>query len=185
MIKRSSPISSFLKEIAIVVIGVLIAVSISNFKEQQDDEAYLEKTLLAIENEVKQSEEEVKKALETHWIVIDSLQVLMNDEKESLGELLMRLGGIQAPDIKNIGLRFFISNKAELLDYQIISELYDIEDYTNSLDEKMNLFMEFVYENINRNEKDVKLKFVYYLANIVENEKALLELYDKFKNNDK
>ena len=57
---NNSQIGNFFKEITIVVIGVLIAVSISNFKENSDNEKYIKKTLTAIDNEINQNESSVK-----------------------------------------------------------------------------------------------------------------------------
>ena len=57
---NNSQIGNFFKEVTIVVIGVLIAVSISNFKENSDNEKYIKKTLTAIDNEINQNESSVK-----------------------------------------------------------------------------------------------------------------------------
>jgi hypothetical protein len=57
--KNRNRVAYFLQEIAIVVIGVVIAVSIGNYKERKDNERYIEKTLLAVEKEVKLSQGEV------------------------------------------------------------------------------------------------------------------------------
>ncbi len=48
MKKSRQSLIYFLKEIAIVVIGVLIAVSINNLKENISNKNYLKKTMLAI-----------------------------------------------------------------------------------------------------------------------------------------
>lgn len=185
MNRNNSKISNFFKEIAIVVIGVLIAVSINNFKENYENEKYIKKTLTAIQNEINQSEAAVKSVLKRHIERIDSVQVGLYNEQESLGDLVLRLGGIQSPEIKNIGLRFFISSKAELVDYQIIAQLSDIENSTELLDVKMKRLIDFMYDNITEKDKRTKTKFNYYLENVVNSESKLLELYAKFKTENK
>jgi hypothetical protein len=47
MEKRKEHLGYILRETVIVVVGVLIAVSINNYKEKFDNEQYIEKTLLA------------------------------------------------------------------------------------------------------------------------------------------
>jgi len=57
--KKGRPILDYFKEITIVVIGVLIAVSLDNYKERVDNEKYIEKTLMAIENDIKLSQSDL------------------------------------------------------------------------------------------------------------------------------
>ncbi len=172
---------AFFKEIIIVVLGVLIAVGINNYKENYEEEKFVSKTLSAIENEIEQSELEVEKTSKKHLQIVDSIHAAIHNDNESLGQLMNRIGGIQSPDVKNIGLRFFISNKAELVEYDIISRLNDIENYTNSLHTKMNRMLDFLYENIEKKDAVIKEKFIYHLANVINSEQELLKLYDDYK----
>lgn len=65
--RKGNQILSFLKEIAIVVIGVLIAVSVGNYKERLDNQEYLNKTLMAIESEITSSQIDVDHGIiQTH-----------------------------------------------------------------------------------------------------------------------
>lgn len=171
----------FFKEIIIVVLGVLIAVGINNYKENCEEEKFVSKTLSAIENEIEQSELEVEKTSKKHLQIVDSIHAAIHNDNESLGQLMNRIGGIQSPDVKNIGLRFFISNKAELVEYDIISRLNDIENYTNSLHTKMNRMLDFLYENIEKKDAVIKEKFIYHLANVINSEQELLKLYNDYK----
>ncbi|MCK8520437.1 hypothetical protein M0D21_02595 [Aquimarina sp. D1M17] len=172
---------AFFKEIIIVVLGVLIAVGINNYKENYEEEKFVSKTLSAIENEIEQSELEVEKTSKKHLQIVDSIHAAIHNDNESLGQLMNRIGGIQSPDVKNIGLRFFISNKAELVEYDIISRLNDIENYTNSLHTKMNRMLDFLYENIEKKDAVIKEKFIYHLANVINSEQELLKLYNDYK----
>jgi len=53
---------------------------------------------------------------------------LMEYEEQNLGEMIAMLVGFQVPSIKNERLRFFISNKAELLYFELMSQLLEIEN---------------------------------------------------------
>lgn len=72
--KKKSRITYLLQEIAIVVIGVLIAVSIGNYKERGDNKRYIKKTLLAIENEIKSSQVELDTVLNRHVKLFEILE---------------------------------------------------------------------------------------------------------------
>lgn len=175
----------FLQEIAIVVIGVLIAVSINNYKENIDNKAYLEKMLLAMENEIQLSQSSVDTVLAKHFVLIDSLENSIYDDERTLGEMVASFGGVQFPLIKNVSLRFFISNKAELVDFEVISKLLEIEEHTKVLSDKMKRLGDFAYDQLNNREEETKLKFAYLLSDVIDSEEALLESYSDFLDENK
>ena len=177
--KRKGPVN-FLKEVAIVVIGVLIAVSIGNYKESLDNQSYIEKTLLAIENEIKVSQTEVDTVLERHVKLFEALEEQIDNKDQSLGELVGSAGGFQVAAVKNVSLRFFVSNKAELLEFKMISQLLEIELHANALTDKIKRLADYAYEHVNDKEEEVKLKFAYLLANVIDGEQTLLESYAAF-----
>jgi len=178
--KKRSRIGYFLQEIIIVAIGILIAVSIGDYKENKGNEKYIEKTLLAIENEIKLSQVELDTVLNKHLKLIQILENKIEDNEETLGELMMNSGGFQVASIKNVSLRFFISNKAELLEFQLISQLLDIELATNMLSDKTKRLTDFSYENLTIDNREVKIKFAYLVANVIDGEQTLLESYSSF-----
>jgi hypothetical protein len=178
--KKRSQVLSFLREIAIVVIGVLIAVSIGNYKERKDNEKYIEKTLLAIENEIRLSNSEVDTVLNKHLKLFEILEEQIDKGEQTLGELVANSGGFQVASIQNVSLRFFVSNKAELLDFKLISQLLDIELQTNLLSDKLKRLTDFAYEHVNDKEEEVMVKFAYLLANVIDGEQTLLESYSDF-----
>ena len=120
-------LTSFLREIAIVVLGVLIAVWINNWQQGIANEKYIQKTLAAIEAEIEQNRSNIDTVLTRHQKIMDYLEEHYDSTEETLGDMLIQLGGIQSPEIKNIGLRFFIANKAELVSYDVIAHLSEIE----------------------------------------------------------
>lgn len=178
--KKRSRIVYFLQEIVIVAIGILIAVSIGDYKENADNEKYIEKTLLAIENEINLSQVELDTVLNKHLKLLEILENKMDDNEEILGELIMNSGGLQVASIKNVSLRFFISNKAELLEFKLISQLLDIELATNMLSDKLKRLSDFSYDNVTKDTEEVKIKFAYLLANVIDGEQTLLESYSSF-----
>lgn len=178
--EKKSRIVYFLQEIIIVVIGVLIAVSIGNYKEKLDNEKYLKKTLLAIQNEIRLSQSEIDTVLERHVMLYEKLENGFGENEQTLGEFVSSSGGFQVASIKNVSLRFFISNKAELLDFGLISQLLDIELQTNLLADKIKRFSDFAYEHVNDSSDDIKLKFAYLLADVIDGEQTLMASYTRF-----
>lgn len=183
--KQKRGILYFLQETAIVVIGVLIAVSIGNYKEKVDNEKYIEKTLLAIENEIKDSQPDLDTVYNRHLQLFEILRDKLEgsepiDPELTLGELISSSGGFQVAFIKNVSLRFFINNKAELLEFDLISQLLEIETQSDLLKVKTARLTDYTYENIDKGGEEVILKFAYFLSNILDSEQTLLESYANF-----
>tara|TARA_R110000868_G_scaffold10374_6_gene51070 strand:- start:557 stop:1141 length:585 start_codon:yes stop_codon:yes gene_type:complete len=183
LMEKSKGILYFLREVSIVVIGVLIAVSIGNYKESEDNAQYLEKTLIAIENEIEISQIELDTVLKRHIRLYEILESEIGENDRSLGELVSGSGGFQVASIKNVSLRFFVSNKAELLEFELISQLLEIELMTGMLSDKIKLMSDFVYDHVNEGNDEVKIKFAYLLANIIDGEQTLLKAYSSFLEN--
>lgn len=178
--KIENRLGYFIQEIVIVAIGVAIAVSIGDFKEYLDNLDYIEKTLTAVEKEIKLSQSELDTVLQRHYLLIESFENAIEDNDQSLGELISVLGGVQFPLIKNISLRFFISQKADLVDFELISRLLEIEEHTNVLSDKMKRLADFAYENINNTEEESKITFAYLLYDDIDSEETLMKSYTEF-----
>ncbi len=178
--KKRSRLVYLLQEISIVVIGVLIAVSIGNYKEKVDNERYLKKTLLAIENEIKLNQVEIDTVLNRHVKLFEKLENGIGENEQTIGEFVSSSGGFQMASIKNVSLRFFVTNKAELLEFRVISQLLDIELKTNLLSDKIKRMSNFAYEHVNDRDEEEKIKFAYLLADVIDGEQTLLESYSDF-----
>ncbi len=178
--KKNNRFLYFIQEVAIVVIGVLIAVSIGKYKENTENEAYVEATLLAIENEIKTSRSDVDTVLNKHLALFEKLQTEAFNEEQTLAEFIASSGGFQVASVKNVSLRFFISNKAELLEFEIISQLLDIEFMSDLLKTKVSRLSDFAYDNINERSEEVKIKFSYLLSDVIDGEQTLLAAYQEF-----
>lgn len=183
--KERKGITYFIREIIIVVIGVLIAVSLNNLKESINNRSYIKKTLVAIEREIKLNQSEIDTVLLRHYAIIDSLEINEPEDDRSLGEMIADYGGIQTPAIRNIGLRFFISNKAELLDFEVISGLLELEMSYDLLSEKMDRLVDFAYKNFNNVDEDVKITFGYMLLDVIDSEHTILETSKLFLDSNK
>ena len=178
--KKGSQIIDYFKEITIVVIGVLIAVSIGNHKEKLDNEKFLRKTLEAIQKEIVTSQSDLDTVVSRHIGLLEKLEADFNANQMNLGELVSNSGGFQVAFVKNISLRFFISNKAELLEYDMIAQLLEIEQTTKILSDQVDRLASFVYDHINENDEEVVLKFAFLLSDVIDSEQSLLESYSEF-----
>ena len=182
---KKQDVVSFFREIVIVIIGILIALSIDNWNENRNNEKYIDKALFAIEEEIKLNKTDMHRIVQRHKETIDSVAMHLNNDKISLRQIIENSRGFQIAELKNIGLRFFISNKAELIDYEIISSLSEIEFLSEAVKMKTERLLNYLYDNMENTNESAKNKFVIYLADVVESENGLLDLYDDFINKQK
>ena len=180
--KKQKYLGYFLREITIVAIGVLIAVSIGNFKEKRDNDRYIEKTLQAIEGEVRQNQSDLDTILVRHYEMLEEIEEALegDNSEETLGEFIAGLGGFQIVTLKNVSLRFFISNKAELVDFDLISQLLGIEAQTETLSGKIERLADFAYQHINDTDPQSKITFAFMISDVVDSEENLQESYGEF-----
>ncbi len=182
---KKQDVVSFFREIVIVIIGILIALSIDNWNENRNNEKYIDKALFAIEEEIKLNKTDMHRIVQRHKETIDSVAMHLNNDKISLRQIIENSRGFQIAELKNIGLRFFISNKAELIDYEIISSLSEIDFLSEAVKMKTERLLNYLYDNMENTNESAKNKFVIYLADVVESENGLLDLYDDFLNKQK
>lgn len=175
----NKPFLSFLREVLVVVIGILIAVVLNDFQTKRTDQRYLKKAMSAIEEEVKDARLSVSEVVERHSITIDSLERYAEDSIMSLAEFLERAGGIQLATTGNVGLRFYVAGKADLLDLELVSKLADVEVSTQVLRGKMDRLLDFTYGRLTSTDAESKLLFAMHLGNVMDSETALLEHFDE------
>lgn len=94
----------------------------------------------------------------------------------------MRSKGIYIPIIKINAWKSVSNAKIDLIDYNKITTLFNIEDLKEILNDKSELLMNFLYTNINETGTDKKLTLKMIMIDIIQTEKTLqqnIELFEK------
>ena len=171
-------IISYFKEVSVVVIGVLIAIYLGNLKEELDNRRFVDKTMFALQAEMQGSKADLDSILVRHSLLLDSLGVQFETgNEEPLMQFVGRMGGIQIASTNNIVLRFFISTKADLLDFEMVSKLSQVEFSSNILQVKMDKLIDFSFDHLEDGDSATKLKFAAYLSNVIDSEMTLSAQY--------
>lgn len=171
---------SFAKEVIVVLIGVLIALLINEWRETSNNQRFVASVMTAIERDIQTSKKELEEVTQRHLATIDTVLKYGDDDSSSLFQIIQNSGGVQYATIKNISLNYMIANRAELLDYEIISLLADIESTADIMDTKFEKFLDFAYTSVEATDAQSKRLFVIHLSNVIDSEQTLLELYDQF-----
>ena len=160
-------------EIILVVIGILIALSINNWNENRKNKKYLNQMFSSIKNELKESNRDIKRVIPKQLASIDTIDVYLNNEKVTLYEIMIRANGIQMPTIKTNSWNAIANSKIELIEYEKLSALSDIEERKGNLTQRVEKQMEYIFQNFEKSDKNKKVIVKMMILDIVGAEKEL------------
>lgn len=171
----------FVKEIIPVIAGILIALFIDNWNSDRKDKNYINQVLTTIKSELKGSKEDINTIIPQHQSLIDSLELYSNNKNISIFDILRKSNGINIPQIKTNAWRSVASYKIDLIDYDKITLLSNIEDEKTTLNKKSDFLMSFLYSNINATDKNSKLTLQLILSDILQTEKTMQKRIEQFE----
>lgn len=173
-------LSKILLDMIPVLLGVLVAMLISNFNEDRKNRRFRDQALQTIQSEIDSSQVSVLAVLERHIVVIDSLAANASNDRP-LVDIIANAGGIQFPVVQHNGLRFFVGNRVDLADMQTITILSGVENGQRILETKFDKLLDFAYATMESTEPADKRRFLTYLSNVADSEITMLELYDEYR----
>ncbi len=163
-----------------VILGVLIALFIGNWKQDLDDKKFLDKIYLNIEKEMNSNLESFETILPIQKALIDSLDLYRTDRDVSLVDVLYKTGGIQIPTIRNSSWNSFLNSKLELVDFEVITVTSEIAEHKVYMRSKVDLLQSFVIDNLDATDNRSKERLVISIKDLMETEQQLIELYQKY-----
>lgn len=173
-------IKKLIREIIPVIIGILIALVINNWNEDRKDKKYLNKIFASIEKELEESKADIKNTIPKQQALVDSLEVYLNNETVSLINIIMKANGLHKPDIKINSWRAIANSKIELIEYEKLSALSDIEERKENLHARMEKTTDFGFENLEETKKGKKALFKMMMTDVIDTEKRLQSLIEDF-----
>ena len=166
-------IKAFFKEIVPIIIGILIALYINNWNENKKDEKYINQILSSMDKELKESNDDIKKKMPQQQTLIDSLNFYKKNDTISLFDVMMKVNGIQIPKIRISSWKAISNSKIELLEYDRVSALANIEEQKEVLLSKTQYLMNFLYPNIKDTSIDKKELIMLIMQDIIVSERDL------------
>lgn len=165
-----------------VILGILIALLINNYKEKLDDERFISRIFDSLEKEMKSNEADINEVLPTHYALIKTIDLYMNDENISLSDIIVIGNGLKASTVKNTSWNSFLNSRLELIDFETISMLTEIEEFKAFLNSKLEKLMNFFLENSESTTTLRKKMLRFQLLNLINSEEDLLKLYGEYLN---
>lgn len=182
-------LKSVVKEIVPVIIGILIALFINNWNEERKERRYYSKILDSIKHELGETQEDIETKIISHRSLIDTTLFYLDDETISIEGIMNKTNGITLPKVRIHSWKSLSNSRIELLDYESLSSLANIEEEKDLLRDKSKYVMSFLYNNISERSRYKKAILIGLIRDIIGTENWILseisELEEHFKARDK
>ncbi len=163
-----------------VILGVLIALFINDWKDGVDDERFVKRVLASIKKEMKANKQEFEEVLEKQYALADTLEFYSADDSIPLIEVVNKANGVQIPTVKNTSWRSVLNSKLELIDFEVISQMTEIENAKQYLRIKTEKLIDYGSDNAISTDAETKKVFLLLLENLINSEEGLLEGYETY-----
>lgn len=117
-----------------VLIGILLALFISNWQQSASERTYIENSIQAIILENESNIEELEYALGRQRQLLDTLNQYLLEDGMSLATAVYKGNGLYTPDLKSTTWGFLVQDsKHTLVTYEYITRLAEVEKYETLL----------------------------------------------------
>lgn len=175
-------IKAFIKEIVPIIAGILIALFINNWNENRKDKKYIDQIFTSIDKELSETKEDIISKLAQQKSLLDTLDFYSKNDTISLMDAITKVKGIHMPSIKLSAWKAISNSKIELIEYDKISTLANIENQHELFIMKNENFLSFIYPNLNETTNDKKQTMKIMIMDIISTEKTIQEEIEKILN---
>jgi len=174
-----SKIVKLLKDMIPVISGILIALFINNWNEQRAEKNYVDKIMYSIGEELKENKTGLLDIVKDHQQLLDTIQ-FYEDEEIAIGEFIGKVSGIGGVTIKNTAWKAMTYSRLDLLEYEKISILTDIDEQKGIMNAKFEKLTDLIYSKLGSTDYIDRELFRITVNDLLYAESTLLELHDKF-----
>ncbi len=166
-------INPFIKEILPIIAGILIALYINNWNENRKEEKYINYIYSSINAELTETNEDIIDVISVQKSFIDTIDFYSNDNKISLLDIAIKAKGIKIPTIKINSWKAVSNSRIELMEFNKISILAEIEESKEILKMKAEKLANFTYSNTRETGKDKKELMKIMMLDIISTEMSI------------
>ncbi|MCF2873238.1 MULTISPECIES: hypothetical protein [unclassified Tenacibaculum] len=175
-------IKGFVKEIIPVFFGVLIALWINNWNEERKDKKYIDNFYSSLKKELSDTNKEMIKKRPSQKKLVDTLDFYSKNNTISLLQVISKAGGINGPLIKLNYWNALSNSKIELISYEKLAILTEIEEGKSLLKYKRNKLIDFIYSNMTKTTKEEKIVLKIMILELMNTEKQVQRNIQKILN---
>ncbi len=171
----------YLIEFVIVTAGVLIALLLSNYKENLEARKYQDATMETINMEIQNNYSGLKGIVKKQTNLLDTL-IKYTDAHNSIQDLFQKANGLQIATLGNAGLDFYKKGQINLIDFELMATLIQMNSLSDLVDTKVGKLIDFTYSKILDNSIESKTVVILHLRNVLNTENQLLGYYESYLN---
>lgn len=164
-----------------VILGILLALFINDWKQGVDDEKFLGTVMDSINKEFKENQQDLTSSIRRHEILLDTISEYIDDDAVSVGQLIGMVSGVSGVNVKNTAWKAIVGSRIELVNYRKISLLTDIDQETDMMSIKLEKLLDQVFPRIGSTDYIDKEVFRIMISDLLNAEQELLELYLQFE----
>lgn len=161
------------KETLTVMIGILLALLINNWNDDRKERKYLEQIYSSIQMELQEGVDNINTIIPEQLASDDTIQAYLNNDQFSIYDLLIKSNGIHGPNIKTNSWQALSNSKIELIEYERLSALADIEARSTNLTQRLEKQVDFIYRNFEDRSSAKKKILRMMILDIVGAEKSV------------
>ena len=163
-------IKAFIKEIVPIIVGILIAMYITNWNESRKDKNYINRIFQSINKELIETNEDIINKISVQKSFVDTLDFYLNDNKISLLDITIKAKGIYMPAIKMNSWKAISNSRIELIEYEKVSVMVNIEEQKENLKMKTEKLVDYIYSNAYETGKEKKELMKIMMLDIIGTE---------------
>lgn len=163
-------IKALIKEIVPIMVGILLALWINNWNENRKDKKYIKQISSSLNKELAETTEDIIDKIAIQKSLVDTIDFYKKDDKISIFDVVMKVDGIHIPLIKINSWKAISNSKIELMEYDKVSTLANIEEQKELLKIKSQNLMNFIYPNIKETGIDKKELLKLMMSDIISTE---------------
>lgn len=179
--KVSNYVLQFIKEMIPVIVGILIALSIDNWNQNNKDEKYVKEIYSLINSELKETTQNINENLPLQKSLIDTIDFYSKNKEVNILNIVLKSKGIYIATVKTNAWKALSSSKIELVDYKKIADLSNIDEQKEILKRKSQNLMNFISSNPNETQKDKKEILKIMILDIIGTEKAIQSIIENYE----
>jgi len=169
-----------LTEMVSVILGILIALFIGNWKDKRDDKKFVDKILISVSQELSDNKVELEKVITEHKLFVDTLNKYIKSKDMPLGTSLGKSSGFRMINISNISWKTFLNADMELVGYERISLLTGIDESKQNMRDLVDKLADLIYSNLLSTDPSKKVILMLMINDLVLIEENLLEMHNEY-----
>lgn len=136
--------------------------------------------LNSIKLELAETQKDISVNIDNQQILLDSLNFYKKSDL-SIYDIFRKVDGFCAPNIRISSWNAISNNKIELIDYEQLSTLNNIEEGKELLKGKLSYFQDFLYTSLNATSEDKKEIAILLIMDIMSTENGLKQEIKSFQ----